>query len=241
MIESPIHRSTETIIIINEKIFFGVYFGSSMKMVQILLMLFLITIKCNKVVCIERTSKINNPINGDDDFDSFDSLNNRAVQAPSQTLSGNVVVISETSFNHKQNVRKNHQTNSDINGNPTTTTTQRDAAVVPPAFLLPDNGSASNRSVSQVPIFLLSKTNEHTDQVSADVSMAFLNEFQPNSNHHINTRNRRDSNRQNLCGNECECRQENNFDTVDCEFLQETVSKRLPFFLLLFFALFIIH
>ncbi|XP_037029610.1 uncharacterized protein LOC119069622 [Bradysia coprophila] len=182
-----------------------------MKMVQILLMLFLITIKCNKVVCIERTSKINNAISSED---NLDSLNNRAVQTHSQKLS-DTVAVRETSFNHKNNVRNNHQTNSDINGNPT----QHDA--VPPAFLLPDNGSASNRSVSQVPIFLLSKTNEHTDQVSADVSVKFLNEFQPNLNH-INARNRRDSNRQNICGNECKCRQENNFDTVDCDFLQET-------------------
>ncbi len=196
-----------------------VYFGSSMKMIQILLMLFLITIKCNKVVCIERTSKINNVISED----SLETVDNSEVtslfQTHSQKLSGS---RRETSFNHKNDVRRNHQTNSDINGNPT----QRNAAadVVPPAFLLPDNGSASNRSVSQVPTFLLSKTNEHTDQVSADLSVEFFNEFQPNLNH-ISIRNRRDTSRQNICGNECKCRQENNFDTVDCEFLQDTVSK----------------
>lgn len=180
-------------------------------------MLFLITIKCNKVVCIERTSKINSE-NG------YETLNNSKVtslfQTHSQILNGS---LRETLFNDKNDVRQNHQTNSDIDGNPTTTTTtQRNA--VPPAFLLPDNGSASNRSVSQVPIFLLSKTNENTDQVSADLSVEFSNEFQPNLNH-INIRNRRDTNRQNICGNECKCRQENNFDTVDCEFLQQMVSE----------------
>lgn len=193
-----------------------------MKMVQILLMLFLITIKCNKVVCIERTSKINI----DRSENSFQVLNNSEVtslfQTHSEKLNGS---LRETSFNDKNDVRKNHQTNSDINGNPT----QRNA--VPPAFLLPDNGSASNRSVSQVPVFLLSKTNEHTDQVSSAVSsVEYSNEFQPNLNH-FNVRHRRDTNRQNICGNECKCRQENNFDTVDCDFLLETVSKCLLYYL----------
>lgn len=176
-------------------------------------MLFLITIKCNKVVCIERTSKINRSEN------TVDVLNNSEVtnlfETHSQKLNDSLRGIS---FNVKNVVRKNHQTNSDINGNPT----QRNA--VPPAFLLPDNGSASNRSVSQVPIILLSEPNENIARVSADLSVDISNEFPTNSNH-INVRNRRDINRQNICGNECKCRQENNFDTVDCEFLQETVSK----------------
>lgn len=187
-------------------------------MIQILLMLFLITIKCNKVVCIERTSKINN----NRSENSFDVLNHSEAKnlfpTHSQKFNGSLRI---TSPNDKNDVRKNHQTNSEFNSNPT----QQRRNAVPPAFLLPDNGSASNRSVSQVPIFLLSKPNENTAQVSADLSVEFSNEFQPNLNH-INIRNRRDTNRQNICGNECKCRQEKNFDTVDCEFLQETVSTK---------------
>lgn len=183
-----------------------------MKMVQILLMLFLITIKCNKVVCIERTSKIN-----DDRSENRIDVNSETTtlfQNHSQIFNGSLRI---TSLNDKNDVRKNHQTNSDSSGNPT----QRIA--VPPAFLLLDNGSASNRSVSQVPILLLSKPNEHTAQVSADSSVEFSNEFQPNLNR-INIRNGRDTNRQNLCENECKCRKENSYDTVDCEFKHQRVS-----------------
>lgn len=180
-------------------------------------MLFLITIKCNKVVCIERTSKINS------ETSEYNHQILNKVTRVFQTHNSQ----RETSFNHKIDVRKNHQTSSDIN-----TTIERNA--LPPAFLLPDNGSASNRSVSQVPLFLLSKTNENTeDQVSSDLDVEFSNEFQLNHNNN-ETRTRRDINRQNLCGNECKCRQENNFDTVDCDFLQEKVSFKEFFLCFLF-------
>ncbi|KAJ6639217.1 hypothetical protein Bhyg_11959 [Pseudolycoriella hygida] len=172
-------------------------------MIQILLMLFLITIKCNKVVGIERTSKINNV--------------KSEVTSVFPTDCGKLN-CSLKLHDDKNDVRKNHHTNSGINGN----TTRRNA--VPPAFLLPANGSASNGSVSQVHVFLLSEPN--TAQVTAGLNMEFSNEFQPNSIHR-NIRNRRDNNRRNICGNECKCRQENKFDTVDCEFAKETAVYEL--------------
>lgn len=190
-------------------------------------MLFLITIKCNKVVCVERANKINNVRRQNSVDVLIDSEVTNFIETHSQKFKiyGS---LRETSFNDKNDVQKNHQTNSDINGNPT----QRNA--VPPVFLLPDNGSASNRSVSQVPVFLLSKPNENVAQVSADLSVEFSNEFQPHLNH-SNIRSRRGVSRQDICRNECVCRLENNFHTVDCQFSQDQVSEEKTFLLHFFY------